>query len=87
MDGPELPLERSIPRIEVPVHLFHGRHDQVTPGVCVVRWYDKLQAPEKRLVWFEDSAHFPFLEEPARFREEMLKVTAAGRSHRPAPFA
>jgi CubicO group peptidase (beta-lactamase class C family) len=35
-----------------------------------------LAAPCKRLVWFEDSAHFPFLEEPERFRDEMLRVIA-----------
>ena len=79
MDGPELPLERSIPRLEVPVHLFQGRHDNVTPGVCAVRFYEGLNAPAKRLVWFEDSAHFPFLEEPRRFHEEMLKVAQSRR--------
>jgi pimeloyl-ACP methyl ester carboxylesterase len=79
MDGPELPLERSIPRLEVPVHFFQGRHDNVTPGVCVARFYERLAAPDKRLVWFEDSAHFPFLEEPGRFHAEMLKVAQSRR--------
>jgi pimeloyl-ACP methyl ester carboxylesterase len=77
MDGPELPLARSIPRLEVPVHFFQGRQDHVTPGVCVVRYYERLEAPDKRLVWFEESAHFPFMEEPKRFHAEMLKVAKA----------
>ena len=58
---------------------FQGRHDQVTPGVCVSRYFDALKAPDKRLVWFEDSAHFPFLEEPKRFRAEMMKLVEPGR--------
>jgi pimeloyl-ACP methyl ester carboxylesterase len=31
------------------------------------------------VVWFEDSAHLPHEEEPARFREELLRfVSTAG---------
>jgi pimeloyl-ACP methyl ester carboxylesterase len=33
------------------------------------------QKPVRRtLVWFDNSAHFPFLEEPHKFAEEMRKV-------------
>jgi len=31
------------------------------------RWFDKLQAPSKRLVIFADSAHMIMLEQPGRF--------------------
>jgi hypothetical protein len=40
-----------------------------------------LKAPIVRTVWFEHSAHFPFLSEPDAFRRALLRVAAetAGR--------
>jgi pimeloyl-ACP methyl ester carboxylesterase len=32
------------------------------------------QAPAKELVWFENSAHTPHLEEPGKFRDLLLRV-------------
>ena len=37
-----------------------------------------LQAPSKRLVWFENSAHTPHLEEPGKFRDLLLEVRDSG---------
>jgi len=33
-----------------------------------------LDAPQKSLVWFEQSAHFPQWEEPQKFADELLEV-------------
>jgi len=76
-DGPALPLARDIPALAAPAHVFIGRDDYVTPSLCAERFMDSLQAPAKAEVWFDKSAHYPFIEEPARFREELLKVAAA----------
>jgi pimeloyl-ACP methyl ester carboxylesterase len=61
-------LAASVPRIDVPVVLVQGRHDQVAPGAAAERYARLLQAPSKQLVWFENSAHTPHLEEPGKFR-------------------
>ena len=37
-------------------------------------YFDFIQAPQKHLVWFKKSAHFPFFEEPEEFAREMHKV-------------
>ena len=50
-----------------PILLFTGRHDLSVSHEVAAEWYQKLQAPEKKLVWFENSAHLPMLEEPGRF--------------------
>jgi pimeloyl-ACP methyl ester carboxylesterase len=71
------PLDQTVVSVEVPVHFFLGRHDFNTPSVLAAEYWETLAAPCKRLVWFEDSAHFPFLEEPERFRKEMVRVVAA----------
>lgn len=66
-------LIRQVPSLDVPVYFFEGRHDYNTPWELVQEYYDKLDAPRgKTLVWFEDSAHSPNLEEPERFAQMMV---------------
>jgi pimeloyl-ACP methyl ester carboxylesterase len=67
-------LVRTVPRLDVPIVLAQGRHDQVAPGAAAQRFYDALTAPSKQLVWFENSAHMPHLEEPDKFRDLLMKV-------------
>ena len=69
-------LARTLPRLEMPVVMVQGRHDQVAPGAAAQRYASTLQAPSKQLVWFENSAHTPHLEEPAKFRDLLLGVRA-----------
>ena len=69
-------LVRTMPRIEVPIVLAQGRLDQVAPAEPAQRFYDSVTAPGKRLVWFENSAHTPHLEEPGKFRQLLLEVRA-----------
>lgn len=69
-------LDEGVTDVRVPVWFFIGRHDYTTPYEMAQRYLEKLQAPRKELVWFERSAHFPFLEEPDRFAAEMRKVAA-----------
>jgi pimeloyl-ACP methyl ester carboxylesterase len=70
----DLDLARTLPRIGVPVVMMQGRHDQVAPGTAAQRYASCLQAPGKELVWFENSAHTPHLEEPGKFRDLLLRV-------------
>lgn len=62
-----LDLEAQVPRLEVPVWFLLGREDFVTPSEIAVRYFDKLEAPRKTLLWFEHSGHSPPFEEPGRF--------------------
>ena len=71
-----LDLAATVPRLEVPVVMVQGRHDQVAPGAAAQRYASALQAPGKRLVWFENSAHTPHLEEPGKFRDLLVGVRA-----------
>lgn len=71
---PAAALMDTLDKFSVPVYFFAGRHDMTTPSACALRYFDKLQAPSKHFVWFEHSAHFPFLEEPRQFHDELVKV-------------
>ena len=81
-DGPDLPLARSVPALEVPAFFFIGGGDYLAPGLCAERYAAALKAPLKHVVWFARSAHYPFMEEPGRFRAELLGAAYATRDRR-----
>jgi len=66
------PLEGEIERLGVPVAFFLGRHDYNTPSRLASDYLDRLEAPFKRLCWFESSAHFPFFSQPEEFHRQLL---------------
>src|SRR5215469_8930339 len=70
-------LVRTMPRLDVPLVMAQGRLDQVAPGDAAQRFHDSLTAPGKQLTWFERSAHTPYLEEPAKFRDLLMNVRAS----------
>jgi len=57
----------SIRKIDVPLILLLGRHDATVNPEIAAAWLDTVTAPQKRLVWFEHSAHMPMTEEPGKF--------------------
>jgi proline iminopeptidase len=68
-------LRLTVPRIEVPIVFFQGRHDVATNPEVVARYVAALDAPHgKSLVWFEGSAHMPQYEEPGLFREALVRA-------------
>jgi pimeloyl-ACP methyl ester carboxylesterase len=60
------------PRLEVPAYFVMGRHDVLTPPDLVERYVAKLEAPRKRIIWFDRAAHLPPYEEPDRFVAAMV---------------
>ena len=70
----ETDLTDDVSRVEVPVHVLQGRHDQLTPASVVEPYVEALEAPSKEWTWFEQSAHFLFLDEPDRFKAVMGNV-------------
>ena len=69
-----LNLIRAAPVLQVPVFFFIGRHDHVIAPRTSVAYFDTLTAPSKKLVWFEESAHEPPFEEPAKFNAAMAEL-------------
>ena len=71
-------------RFEVPVVFMLGRHDWHVPAVLAADYFATIEAPTKRLVWFERSAHDPPFEEPAAFVRAVVEYAvplAARREH------
>lgn len=61
---------------QVPIVFILGRYDWHVPSVLAADWFAELQAPAKRLFWFEESAHNPPFEEPDRFVEVLTQEVA-----------
>ena len=51
---------------DIPMVMLQGRHDLGTSSALAEQWFAGVQAPAKRLVWFEDSAHMVYEEEPGK---------------------
>ena len=56
-----------------PIILFEGRHDFTTPSAVAARWIEKVHAPAKKLVWFDNSAHMVMVEEPGRMLVHLVE--------------
>jgi pimeloyl-ACP methyl ester carboxylesterase len=63
-----------------PIFFLLGRRDLNPPSTLAARYLAALDAPDKGVVWFERSAHFPFLEEPERFRRALADINRRVRA-------
>jgi len=70
----DLDLRESAPRLDVPVYFVKGRWDVNAANSLAEEYFALLEAPQKQLIWFENSAHTPMWDEPARFMEVMVNT-------------
>lgn len=70
---PMLARDPHAKEVDVPIFLFSGRHDTNVNSDVGAEWLARLKAPEKRIVWFEHSAHMPMTEEPGKFFASLLR--------------
>jgi pimeloyl-ACP methyl ester carboxylesterase len=73
----EFDLFDLVKSVELPVFFFLGAHDYQVPFPVSVEYFEYLEAPRKEIVWFQESAHFPHMEETEKFHslviEKLLK--------------
>jgi pimeloyl-ACP methyl ester carboxylesterase len=60
-------------KFDCPIVIFNGRHDYNVSASATAEWFEKVKAPAKQLVWFEDSAHEIFNEEPGKTLVSLVK--------------
>ncbi|NLT95843.1 MAG: alpha/beta hydrolase [Clostridia bacterium] len=68
----DIDLRNDYSKLNVPVYFFLGRYDVNAPTALVEEYYRVLDAPEKKIVWFEHSGHSPWINERERFIEEVV---------------
>lgn len=57
---------KPVKKFPIPVIMLMGRHDYSTPSQPTEEWLNKLAAPFKKGVWFENSSHLIPFEEPGK---------------------
>ncbi|UCE10087.1 MAG: alpha/beta hydrolase [Candidatus Thorarchaeota archaeon] len=66
---------REIDSIEVPIYFMEGKYDMITPMVVVQDFYNGLNAEKgKRLIIFEDSGHYPMLDEKQHYEDVLVNT-------------
>ena len=62
----------NMTKFSCPIFLFEGRHDYSVSHTIAEAWFERVSAPKKELVWFEDSAHMAMQEQPGRFLYQLV---------------
>ena len=82
-----LNLTELVPALQMPVFFFLGRRDHWVPAETSVAYFDAISVPSKKLVWFEQSSHEPFVDEPAKFNAAMAELVRPILPSEPPPRA
>jgi pimeloyl-ACP methyl ester carboxylesterase len=78
----DVDFRRTVTRLDVPVYVMQGRHELTARAGPALEWFDRVQAPIKRMFWFEASGHNADAEEPERFNDLMINTVFAETYHR-----
>lgn len=69
-------LARQAAKLDVPVYFALGRYDYNAWFVLAERYFSRLQAPKKELVWFEASGHNLNYSEPETYMSLLRRVAS-----------
>jgi pimeloyl-ACP methyl ester carboxylesterase len=68
-------LTEEIHSISVPIYFFEGKYDMAIPLGPVKKFCDGLDAEKgKHFIVFENSGHFPMIEETQKYREILINL-------------
>jgi len=67
-------LTKSAIEFKVPVYFLEGVHDYNAPTNLVEEYFQMINAPQKEIFWFDQSAHFPQWEEPQKFHKVLREI-------------
>jgi pimeloyl-ACP methyl ester carboxylesterase len=55
-----------VTKLDCPLIILAGRHDRSVNADVAHEWFERVQSPFKKFVWFEHSAHEVMMEEPGK---------------------
>lgn len=70
----DIDLRDNYSILEVPVYFFIGRYDINAPTHLAEDYHNILKAPDKKLVWFENSGHSPWINESKFFCQKTIEL-------------
>jgi len=68
----EMELRNDATRLDLPVYIVLGRHDMNNPSALPEDYFNRLEAPHKQLIFFEQSGHGMIWEEADLFHSLMV---------------
>jgi pimeloyl-ACP methyl ester carboxylesterase len=69
-----LKLPELVPALQMPTFFMLGRKDHWVPAEASIAYIDALIAPTKQVIWFDESSHEIFVDEPEKFNTTMLEI-------------
>jgi len=69
-----LDFEQDALKLDLPVFIVNGRYDYTCVATITERWFNRLEAPYKDLLWLENSGHNGVYTEPEAFITYMKEV-------------
>ena len=69
----KLDFAKDCTKFTVPMFYLIGTSDYNTPFELSYEYYQSIEAPIKDFIWFNESAHSPFAEEPEKFRNCLIE--------------
>ena len=77
-------FNRDIHSLKVPVYFLMGKYDMITPTVLVEKFYERLEAENgKKLSIFENSTHWPLIEEKDKYQDYLVNVVLKDNQTKP----
>ncbi len=70
----EIDFPKQIPELKVPVYICMGRYDYNTPFELAEKYFNRLIAPKKEFIWFDNSAHMLNTEESEEFNNFLISL-------------
>ncbi len=73
-------LSQEVPELVIPTYFFEGIYDYTCSYELAKDYFGKIKAPVKGFYTFEQSAHSPMFEEPAKMQKIMREDVLLGRN-------
>lgn len=67
-------FKESIPILNCPVFFMSSKKDLISNFELSAEYFKELEAPQKELIWFEESTHSIPIEEPKKFVKELIRI-------------
>ena len=67
-------LKETNGKFDIPYYILDGRLDNNTPASLVEDYYEAIEAPDKKLIWFDEAGHNPLGDCPEQFKEKLREL-------------
>ncbi|KZZ84802.1 hypothetical protein AS29_009755 [Bacillus sp. SJS] len=67
-------LSDRVKQFDLPTYFVMGKYDYMTSSKAAKTYFDEMKAAKKEFITFDQSAHYPQLEEKERFNEWMCNT-------------